>query len=201
MLKRIYVPKTDAKSISVGEIYTAPGHRVYKGDLLMYLNIPGDTVSIYAPDNGWVKRLAIFETQPVKVNQLLLVIDILTINEYKPDDASVNLHTELGEKGRRGLEREAQRQHTNGYANPLFDAPEKGQGAAAGVREHPLMGRMKEGVPPKMRSETASNNVAVDHAITEAAHDPELQKQMSKQLQQTLQITQAPSTAPQAKRH
>ncbi len=203
MLKRIYAPKKiDGSTCKVDQVLVARDDRVYRDSLLLSLVDDTTRLAIAASGHGWVRYVAVKLGDQVKPGELLLIVDIVDVNEYRPDDAEVNPQVELGEEGRRGLERKIQKSFAQGYANELFDAPNKeGQGMGPGMREHPILGQMKESLPPKMRSNAAHNDVAIDHLAEEASRDPELQKQLSAQLQQDLQVSQAPSTSPQLKSH
>lgn len=203
MIKQIYVPNDiPAGSATVQAINVARGDRVYRNDVLLQLSVNGTKIPVVASDHGWVNYVFVKVGQESTAGQLLVLMNVVDVNEYRPDEQEVNQRVELGEHGRRGFERELQRKHVDSdFAAALFEAPEQKQGVGYGasVREHPLLRNMKEGVPAKMRGNASQNETAIDRIIEEAGADPELRKQLSQELQQELNIQPTHSQAPTLK--
>ena len=189
MYRNIRAPKRLPSPITVDTIEVHPGERVRQQQILAYLNTPTERLPIIAPCDGWIKLVAVREKNYVTGGELLFTIDIMATEDYQVDHQEVNGATELGVAGRRGAERDGQRQFAESYAAELFENPETQQGVAAqGTKAHPLMANAKEGVPLKMSASASDNQAAVDQFSEEASKDPELQKQLSHQLQQQLNI-------------
>ncbi len=201
MLKNIYLPRNlGDKLITIDQVYVAAGDRIRRDQPLLYFKTDdGDAIKFPSPSNGWVRFVAVQSLQEVEPGTLLLVIDAQGTDDYRLDEEEVNPHTELGEKGRRGEERQGQKQYAEAYSGELFDAPEQGTGQQRSVREHPLLQNMKEGVPPKM-SNAHNNGPATDRLAENASQDPELQQQLSQSLQAQLDIAPASTTAPSLSR-
>ena len=199
MFQHIFVPNdVKARLITVVEILVERRQRVYRGDVLMVLSADQNNTSILSPKNGFVSYIMVKPHQVVEASESLLVMDFVEVSDYHPDEQQVNPHTELGEHGRRALERDLQKQYANGFSAPLFEAPspDQGEGSRPRLPAHPLLQKMKEGVPPKMRANAASNSTAIERTAEDANHDPALQKQLSQQLQAELGIRPTPTNAP-----
>lgn len=195
-LKRIQAPRLQTDSpIVVDAVHVREGQRVYRDEILLHLLVDDDLTPMPAPLQGWVRRVVVKVDQHVKRGELLILLDVLDESEFVPDGEEVNPHTELGGEGRRGIERELQSKHANGYANPLFDAPseKQGQGMGPNLPEHPYLKRAKESVPPKMQDVVSQNDTAVEKAQEDASKDPELQKQLSAKLANNLQVSATPT--------
>lgn len=197
MLKNIYL-KTDLEgqhTTLVKRINVARGQRIRRQQVLMTIIKDAEIARIEAENDGWVRFVAVKEEQSLEGGDLLLIIDSVDINEYRLDDQEVNAHSELGQDGRRGSERDGQRQ-IGEHSGELFDAPEQSDGGMQrSVKQHPLLQNMKEGVPPKM-ADAKNNQPATDRFAEDASHDPKLQKQLSAQLQAQLHIAPGPSVSP-----
>ena len=199
MLKNIYLQRAIAGECEtlVQRVHAVVGQRIRAGQVLLELTVDGQPQTVTAECNCWVRFAAVREDQQPAVGDLLFIIDAIDTGEYRPDGQEVSAHSELGQDGRRGLEREGQRAFGNDVSGQLFDAPQEseGQGQQRSVKEHPLLQRMKEGVPQKM-SNAENNQVATDRFAEDASNDPELQKQLSQKLEAQLQISQSPTVAP-----
>lgn len=199
MLKNIYLQPAfrGERDTVVRRICVARGQRIRAGQVLLELLVDGQLQEITADSNCWLRFIAVHELKQVEVGDLLFIIDVIDTGEYRADGQEITADTELGQKGRRGLEREGQREFGKEVSGELFDAPQEGEGKGhqRSVKEHPLLQRMKEGVPQKM-SHAEHNQVATDRFAEDASNDPELQKQLSAKLEAQLQITQSPTIAP-----
>ena len=195
MLINLYVPKNCAGRIT--HIPVIQGQRVRRDQVLIEFSVDGRIMPFKCPHDGWIRFIAVKSGNTVEVGDLLAIIDAIDVIDYRVDDQEVNLHTELGENGRRGLERAGQRSFTNGYSSELFDAPSKQEGnqAQRSVKDHPVLKNMKEGVPPKM-SDARNNQPATERLAEDASNDPELRKQLDMKLQAQLQIAPGPTTSP-----
>lgn len=199
--KKILAPKLAATDrCVVVAVHTESGVKILKNAAVFTINLNGEELTLTSPCSGRVNQ--IFARAGVKLTPkaLLALIESFDVPEYRPAQDEVNPDTELGHLGRRGIEREGQREFGNGNENPLFEAPEKGQGQgqSSSVQQNPLTQNMKEGVPPKMNASAAQNQTAVDHMAEEASKDPQLQMQLSQQLQAQLNVTPSHTTAPTA---
>jgi hypothetical protein len=197
MLKNIYLPlSANNQSYAITQVHISAGQRVRKGQALLHYKLNNQQIPLACEHDGWVRFVATKPNDSLDSGSLLAVIDIVDVTEYRPDDNEFNPHTELGETGRRGLERAGQREFTNGYAGELFDAPTEQHGQRQrSVKEHPLLHQMKEGVPPKM-SNARNNQPATERLAENASTDPELANQLSLNLQAQLDVTPGPSSAP-----
>ena len=199
MLKNIYLQRKIAgeHNTLAQSVCVVSGQRVRSGEVLLKLLADGQPQMVTAEGNCWVRFVAVREGNQLSIGDLLFIIDAVDTDEYRPDDHEVSAHSELGQDGRRGLEREGQRAFGNDVSGQLFDAPQESEGYCQqrSVKEHPLLQRMKEGVPQKM-SHAEHNQVATDRFAEDASNDPELQKQLSQKLEAQLQITQSPTVAP-----
>ena len=127
---------------------------------------------------------------------MLLIIDVIESIDFKVDSDEFGSHTELGESGRRKYERDGQKAFGDSV-KALFEAHQESLGVGQSpLRQHPMMANMKEGVPPKMSSDAANNQDAVNDFVDEATRNPELRKELSKELSQQLNIQPGPSSAP-----
>lgn len=199
MLKNIYLQPAfiGVHDTLVKRICVQPGQRIRTGQALLEVVVDGVGHFIHAEGNAWLRYIAVRENQYVEEGDLLFIIDTVETGDYRPDAQEVNSHTELGQEGRRGLEREGQRAFGKDVSGQLFDAPldKNGRGAERSVKQHPLLSRMKEGVPPKM-SHAENNHQATERFAEDASNDPELQKQLSAKLEAQLQIGSQPTIAP-----
>ncbi|AAO90797.1 acetyl-CoA carboxylase biotin carboxyl carrier protein subunit [Coxiella burnetii] len=193
MLKKIYAPLAG----TVTDMQVTRYDRIRRSQTLLQLKAGETLTPIVASYDGWVRHVFIKSEQAVTTGQVLFIIDVVDINDFQPDSTEVNPHTELGEAGRRGLERQGQRSFGH-PAGPLFDAPEasNGMGHRGSVKPHPHLIGMKEGTPNKMSANAATNKTAIEQTADNATHDPELAKQLSQQLQQRLQIGSALHKSP-----
>ena len=199
MLRNVYLPKNLVESEAfVQRIGVAVGDRVRPDQALLQLSIVNNPSPLLSAYHGWVRFVAVTQGQRVEPGSLLLIIDAQEVGDYRLDELEVSLNTELGENGRRGEERQGQRQYTKGYSGELFDAPREKQGMQeSSVKEHPYLQKMKEGVPPKM-SNARENAPATERLVEEAAQNPELR--LSHQLQAQLNITPSSTSAPNLSR-
>ncbi len=189
MYRNIRAPKRLPSPIAVDSIEVQTGERVRQQQVLAYLQSSNERMPIIAPCDGWIKLVAVKEKNYIKGGDLLFIIDIMATEDYQVDHEEVNGATELGIAGRRGSERDGQRDFVENYSAELFETPDAQEGAPAqGTKAHPLMANAKEGIPPKMSASASDNQAAVDQFSEEARKDPELQKQLSHQLQQQLNI-------------
>lgn len=198
MLKNIYLPKAlcGTHATVVKRVYVSVEARIRAGQVLLELAQDGRTTQLIAESNGWIRYIAVREKQAVHLGELLFIIDSFDTSDYRPDSSQMNQHSELGKEGRRGQERAGQRAFGTEFSGELFDAPSTSEGGLPrSVKEHPLLQRMKESVPPKM-SQADQNPVATERLAEDASHDPELKKQLSAALSSRLQIDSAPSAAP-----
>ncbi len=199
MLIEIKTPDIqEADGLVVDKILVKVGDRVRPAQVLCHLKMGNlHEINVQAPCNAWIKSVFVHSNHLVTANTLLMILDVATPNEYRPDSNEFNSESELGKDGRRALERAGEKPFGNGFSDALFEAPEKGQGNQHNsLLQHPLAKDMKEGVPPKMSGDAAQNQPAIDKMAEDASHDPTLQKQLSAQLQQQLNITPGPSAAP-----
>lgn len=193
--QKIKVPKHLAGEIVIENVAICPQQRVYRDDVLITLRLGQDLYQVRSAFHGWVKRVLCQEQQAVQPNDVLCVLSIFDADLYHPAESEVNLTTELGQHGRRGLEREGQRRFGS-HDKALFEAPtQEGQGVSP-VKAHPLLANSKPGVPPKMSADAQQNLPAVQQFAEDAQTDPELQAQLSQELEQQLGIQPGPSTAP-----
>lgn len=203
MFHRLSVPEEiTADSIIVDQVLVKRKERVYRDQTLIVLVCGRIKIPIVAPDHGFVSYISVQLGQKVSQAETLLMMDIIDVSRYRPDEQQVNPESELGQHGRRALERELLKKFGNGFSAPLFEAPAKegGLGSHRELRSHPLLQRMKEGVPPKMRAEASNNQPAIDQLAENATHDNELRLQLSQQLQQQLNISPSPVNAPKLTR-
>lgn len=196
----IYVPRDLlADQLIITELNIQMGERVRRGEVLFQLTADNVVYPIVSPCDGRVNTIAKKVNASVALGELIVIIDMLSTDDYRADGEEITPHTEYD---RRRVEREEQRIYSEGYSDDLFQVPEKGNCMQAhSLREHPFTKNMKEGVPAKMTANAAENNPAIDHLAEEASQDPKLQKQLSSQLQQRLQISPAPSSAPSPSPH
>lgn len=192
--RRIVTPKEIIGTAVVEKLHVQRRQRVYKDQLLLTLRYQNQPLNIHAPAHGFVTTFAVDEEQAVTALELLLIMDAMSANDYSPAEQEVNPNTELGQHGRRALERGILQAYGE-FTAPLFEAPQAGQ-PGPGLPQHPLLSQMKEGVPPKMSADAAHNDPAIERTIENASHDPELQKQLGAQLQQQLHIQ--PTISPTA---
>lgn len=198
MLMNLHAPRnTLGHTCLIARILAIPGQRIRRDQLILEFNLDNKKVSFASPYDGWIRFIAVKEGSSVESGDLLVIIDAIDVIDYRIDEQEVNLHTELGEQGRRGLERAGQRSFTNGYSGELFDAPAEQQGnqAQRSVKDHPFLKNMKEGVPPKM-SDAHNNQPATERLAEDASNDPELRKQLDMKLQAQLHIAPGPKTSP-----
>jgi pyruvate/2-oxoglutarate dehydrogenase complex dihydrolipoamide acyltransferase (E2) component len=199
MLKNIHLPRAlqGDQSTIVSGIPVQAGSRIRSGQVLLELLSDDQPTQLKAESNGWLRFVAIRPNQELNAGDLLFIVDTIDTTEYRSDAGEINPDSELGKDGRRGAEREGQRAFGSEFSGELFDAPSKSEGAGqqSSVKSHPLLERMKEGVPQKM-SNAENNAVATDRLAEDASNDPELRKQLSAQLESRLQIGSAPSAAP-----
>lgn len=197
MIKHIYVSKNlGSQPIDVVDIHVDYGDRVRRGMVMMTLRQDGVLIPIRAELDGWVRFVAANKQQSVEIADLLLIVDVMETVDYRVDPAEFSADTELGEDGRRGLERAGQKAFGEA-ARALFEATqqEKGMGQSNGLQQHPMMQNMKEGVPPKMSSDAANNPEAIKD-LENASNDPALKIQLGQELQKQLDIQAGPSIAP-----
>ena len=203
MYRSIRVPrKLSSSPISIDTISVQIGSRVRQQQILANLHTPNEQIPIIAPSDGWIKLIAVKENSQIKGGDLLFTLDIMATEDFQASHEEVNNSTELGNAGRRGVEREGQQKFVEAYAATLFESSDaqNGQHAqASATKAHPLMANAKEGVPHKMSSHVADNATAVERFVEEASNDPELRKQLGNQLQQQLNIQSTPSAAPTLK--
>ena len=199
MLINLYLPKSYADTTcTIANIRVTQGQRLRRDQVILYLGVNGKKIPFTSPYDGWIRFIAVKANSVVEPGDLLVIIDAIDVNDYRIDDNEVNLHTELGEDGRRGLERKGQVLLTDkkGYSGQLFDAPSEQQGQAQrSVKDHPVLKNMKEGVPPKM-ADARNNGPATDRLADDANRSPELQNQLSAKLQAQLGVSPGPSTSP-----
>lgn len=200
MLKNIYLPlDLVGLSCQITQIHVKTGDRVRRGQPLLHYHLDKKRTAFDAPVDGWVRFIAIKPDDVIEGGSLLCVIDSIEIDDYRPDAQEINLHTELGEAGRRGAERAGEKSFGE-FSGELFDAPEEQQGQRQRrTKEHPLLNQAKEGVPPKM-SNARNNQPATERLAEDASRDPELANQLSMDLQAQLDVTPGPSTAPSPSR-
>lgn len=194
----LYLPRNYAgHACVVADIQAIQGQRVRRDQVLIDFSRDGKKIPFISPSDAWIRFIAIKSGNTVEPGDLLVIIDAIDVIDYRIDEQEVNLHTELGENGRRGLERAGQRTFTNGYSSELFDAPseQKGNQAKPSVKDHPFLKNMKEGVPPKM-SDARHNQPATDRLAEDASQSPELRKQLDMKLQAQLHISPSPTTSP-----
>lgn len=196
-LKKIVVPREFTQEVIVSELHVTPGMRVYRDMDLATLHVAGHPFILKSPYHGWVKLIFVKPEQFVKKHEVLMLLSVLEVQAYRPDEQEVNLESELGQEGRRGLEREGQ----NKFGQPdkaLFDAPSQQQGMGhSSLKQNPLLAGMKEGVPPKMRASGQENAPATQDLIERSETSPQLQAKLTAELQNQLQMdTPAPSAAP-----
>lgn len=197
--RKILVPQNLTGDIQIADVHVALHQRVRRDEILVTLRAGDLDIQVRSPSDGWVKFVAVKSNQVVGIGDLLMILSVFDVGEYRLDDQEVSLLTELGEDGRRGLEREGQKQYTDGYDKALFDAPTDEHGQRTGdLKVNPLTERMKEGVPPKMNANAANNGPAKQHTVEQASGDPAYAEKLSAQLQQELDIApgDAPSSAP-----
>lgn len=196
--KNIHAPlELPADNLVLSDIFVQRGERVRRKQLLAILASGSLEIPIQAECNGWVKTIIARQDQKIEPGDLLLTLDIIEDNDFRIDNGELNPETELGQDGRRGLEREGQKQFLNEVSAPLFDAPQQNEGGQQrhGVKQHPLLQNAKEGVPPKM-SNAENNPQATDKLAEDASADPELANRLSAELQQRLDVNPGPSAAP-----
>ena len=197
----VRVPKKlSLRPFTVDHINVQKGDRVRRQQVLAQLRVSHKKiVPVIAPSDSWVRHVAVKEQAHVKGGDVLFIIDSMPSADYQTDATEVNNTTELGEKGRRKLERDGERKLATKFSAPLVNALEQsGNGHAAsytGVKQHKFLKNKKEGVPLKMSEHAAKNQ----KAINKARNDPALQKQMNNQLQKQLGVGAAPSSAPTLK--
>ena len=185
------------ESTLVFEVLVEASERIKRGQPLLCLRIDEREIRLSAPCHGRVNKIFVKPGDIVPGKALLALIEAFEVAEYHPDGAEVSPETELGENGRRGLERLGEKVFGDGFSRELFDAPTRNQGQQmSSVKQNPLTANMKEGVPPKMNASAAQNEPAVEKLTEDAGKDAELQKQLGNQLQQQLGLTPAPSSAP-----
>jgi len=195
--KKIQVPKNLTGDIQVVATEILPNQRIYRESILINLLIGHDQYQVRSPFHGWVKAIHVKQGQFVAPGELLCTLSVFDSEDYQPDDNEVSLHTELGDAGRRGLERQGQRPFGNGFDKELFDAPQDKQGMGINpVKQHPLLAKSKPGVPPKMNSSSSENTPAVEKLAEDSQNSPELQAKLSNELKQELGIQPGPSVAP-----
>lgn len=195
MLKNIYVPRDLPENLAiVYDIKVKRGDRMRRGQTLLLMKAGNTLIPIVSAYDAWVRYVAVKTEQQVSTGDLLLLVDAIETMDFRVDQGELN---ELGSEGRRGAERKGQNQFGQA-SGPLFDAPEAGNGLGnqGAVKQHPYTKNMKEGVPPKMNANAASNDPAIQHMVEEASNHPELKKQLSAQLQNQLSLSDAPSAAP-----
>lgn len=190
----IRVPKTVADPVKLDEVLVFLGDRVRKHQVLAYLNTARERVPLVSPANGWIKQASI-ANQSLKKGALLFVVDAFAYEDFQVDPNEVNGATELGESGRRGLEREGHRRFAKGFQAPLFEAQQGNHSTLSHFgKPHPLLSFAKEGVPPKMSAHVAENSDAQLQFSEELESRPELQKQLGNELKH--QLCDRPSAAP-----
>ncbi|MCH9644306.1 MAG: acetyl-CoA carboxylase biotin carboxyl carrier protein subunit [Gammaproteobacteria bacterium] len=197
MIKNIHVPlDLSQQGVQVADIFVQPGERIRRKQLLMLLKSGNIETPLQSQFNGWVKHIAVKFDQDVAPGDLLLIIDVMEDNDYRIE-GDISPESELGQDGRRGLEREAQKQLADGIAAPLFDAPQQTEGNQQhhGVKQHPFLQNAKEGVPPKM-SHAENNHPAVDQLAEDASSNQDLANKLDAKLQQRLGTSPGPSAAP-----
>jgi hypothetical protein len=197
MIKHLYVSKKlDATSIDVVSVAVEYGSRVRRGMVMLMLRQEGVMVPIRSEHDGWVRFAAVEPKQSVEIGDLMLIIDVMESIDYRVDPAEFSTDTELGQEGRRGLERAGQEAFGEA-ARALFEATqqEAGMGQFNGLQQHPMMQNMKEGVPPKMSSDAANNPEAIKD-LENASSDPDLKIQLGQELQKQLDMQAGPSIAP-----
>lgn len=198
----VRVPKKlSLRPITVNSIEVQKGDRVRRQQILAHLRVSKKKIMpIVAPSDGWVKRVAVKAQAQVKRSDVLFVIDSMPTADYQVDSTEVNNSTELGENGRRKLERDGESELAKEFSAPLVNAPEANNGnsqhASANVTEHPTLKNVKEGVPLKTSAHAAANQHAVDRLNENVRNNPELQKQLGNELQQRLAMQATHSTAP-----
>lgn len=198
-LIKIQLPGDFSRAM-VKAIFVRVGDRVRAGDALVELTLDYGSFTSTASHSGWVRDIAVRVNHEVKSRDVLVVLEIIDIAAYQIDEKEVNPDTELGVNGRRALEREGQRQFADGYSAELFEAPARtGEHGFNRIKQNPLTANMKEGVPPKMNANAASNEPGLDKLQEDAQNDPELQAKLSAELKQQLNITPGPSTSPTLK--
>jgi pyruvate/2-oxoglutarate dehydrogenase complex dihydrolipoamide acyltransferase (E2) component len=197
MIRNIQAPQALQQDTTISDIFIMRGDRIRRGQLLLILKSNQVETPIQAEYDGWVQHVAVAHDQTILPEQLLLNINTIEDNDYRIDSGELNPESELGKDGRRGLERDGQKQFANDYAAPLFDAPQQNEGGQQrhGVKQHPFLQNAKEGVPPKM-SHANNNPQATDLLAEDASRDPELAHQLSAELQQRLDVNPGPSAAP-----
>lgn len=196
MLKNIYLPLDLVDTLcQVSQLHAKAGDRVRRGQPLFHYKVAQKRIAFESSVDGWIRFIAIKVDDVIEGGSLLCVIDTIEIDDYRPDAQEINLHTELGEAGRRGMERAGEKAFGE-FSGELFDAPEEQQGQRQRrTKEHPLLNQAKEGVPPKM-SNARNNQPATDRLAEDASRDPELANQLSMQLQAQLDVTPGPSSSP-----
>ena len=198
MIKNIYVPlKIAQKDIQVADIFIQRGDRIRRKQLLMILKSDNIETPIQSDNNGWVRHIAPQHNQSISPGDLLMILDVMEDNDYRVDPSELNPDTELGENGRRGLEREGEKQFSNEVAAALFNAPQENEGDQQrhGVKQHPFLSNAKEGVPPKM-SHAENNHQATDQLAEDASTDPQLANQLNNELKARLNVNPGPSASP-----
>lgn len=194
MLKNIYLP-LEINHSTITQVHIESGQRVRKGQVMFHHRINQSNKPLISEFDGWIRFVAIQPNTPVEGGTLLAIIDTIEVTDYRPDSGEFNPHTELGEAGRRGVERIGQSEFGAGYSGELFDAPTEQQGQQRSVKEHPLLHNMKESVPPKM-SNARNNQPATERLAENASQDPELANQLSHNLQAQLNIAPGPNSSP-----
>lgn len=201
MLKNIYLPlDLGNQSVQIGRVLVKHGDRIRKEQPLCHLRINNINTPFQSPHDGWIRFVAAQSNQVSESGKLLFIIDAIEVTEYRVDPAEVNPDSELGNNGRRGVERDGQKTFAADYSAELFNAPKEGNscGYKPSVKEHPLLQNMKEGVPPKM-SDAANNDPAVERTAEDASRDPELRNQLTQQLQNQLGVSSSPGASPSPK--
>ncbi len=194
MLKNIYATANmiGTHTTQVVHIHVTRGDRIRSEQVLLSISKDDRIIDIKAQQAGWIRFVAVKLEQTLTQGDLLLIMDNVDMDGYRLDQQEINPLTELGDLGRRGLERQGQ-DKIGPHAAALFDVPQQAEGAERSVKTHPLLKNMKEGVPPKM-ADARHNDQAVDRFAEEATHDPNLKP--SQKLQAQLNINPGPSNAP-----
>lgn len=197
MMKYVHVPHyLSGNDVVIESIDVTQGQRIRRGTALCHLEQEGVMTPVVAQQDGWVRQIAVKSAQRVQVGELLLIVDVTEVNDFSADADELGPHTELGEQGRRALEREGQKAFGKAV-KALFEAHEQSGGMGQSpLREHPYTSEMKEGVPPKMSSDAPNNQDAVKEFVEDATNSPELRKQLDHQLQKQFDAQPTYSTAP-----